>query len=127
MHRIAIVEDDMIMQGVLKAMLEHAGFEVVIFQDGAEALAAIPAVRPDFIILDVNLPDMTGHDICRRLKQHPVLRDVPTIMLTGEARDLQQRVSGLEAGADDYLFKPIGPKVLLARIKALLKAGTRRS
>ena len=121
MYKVGIVEDEEIMQKVLIAMLKSDGYAVVVYPDGRSALDKLASESLDFVILDVNLPDMSGHDVCRALKGDPRTRRIPVLMLTGEARDLELRVAGLDAGADDYMFKPVGPKVLLPRIRALLK------
>ncbi len=120
MDRILIIEDDSMMQSVLRDALEGAGFEVVVSGDGAAGIAQASAARPDLVLLDVNLPDRTGHDVCRALKSEAATKGVPVVMMTGEAREVVQRVAGLDAGADDYLFKPLSPKVLIARVKSLL-------
>lgn len=120
MDRLLIVEDDTLMQGVLRETLEGSGYEVLISGDGAAGLAKAKDARPDLILLDVNLPDQTGHEVCRALKADAATKGIPVLMLTGEARAVAQRVEGLDAGADDYLFKPVSPKVLLARVKSLL-------
>lgn len=125
MYRIGLVEDDVLMQKMLASALTTEGYECVLCPDGAAALERLPKERPDLILLDVNLPDIDGHEVCRRLKADESARAIPVIMLTGEARGLEQRVRGLELGADDYLFKPISPKVLLARIRAILLSSGR--
>lgn len=125
MNRIAAVEDDSMMQKLLQAMFEGTGLRLSIYGDGRSALSGISAEPPDLVILDINLPDMNGHEVCRCLKAHPRTRGIPVLMLTGEARKLESRVLGLELGADDYLFKPISPKVLIARVRSILKAARR--
>jgi DNA-binding response OmpR family regulator len=120
MYRIVIVEDDPLMQKMLAQALRAEGFECALCPDGAAALSRIPKERPDLVVLDVNLPDMTGHEICRALKSDARTKGIPVIMLTGEARSVDERVNGLDLGAEDYLFKPISPKVLIARIRAIL-------
>lgn len=122
MYRIVAVEDDPFMQKVLAETLRAEGFECVLCADGASALERICAQRPDCVILDINLPDMDGHAVCRRLKADARTRGVPVIMLTGEARTLESRLRGLDGGAEDYLFKPISPRVLIARIRSILQA-----
>lgn len=128
MYRIGLVEDDVLVQKMMILVLKSEGFECVLCPTGGQALERLPKDRPDLILLDVNLPDIDGHEVCRRLKADAFTRDIPVIMLTGEARELSQRVRGLELGAEDYLFKPISPKVLIARIRAILQsAGPRRT
>lgn len=121
MYRIAAVEDDSLMQQMLSDLAASEGFEFVLYPDGGSALQSASKDRPDLILLDVHLPDMTGHEVCRALKADARTRHVPIVMLTGEARALESRVKGLDAGAEDYLFKPISPKVLMARVKSILK------
>jgi DNA-binding response OmpR family regulator len=121
MYRIAAVEDDELMQKTLESIVSLEGFEFVLYPDGGTALAHAAGDRPDLILLDMHLPDMSGHEICRRLKADARTSHVPVVMLTGEARELENRVKGLDAGAEDYLFKPVSPKVLMARIRSILK------
>lgn len=128
MYRILSVEDDPIMQKLLKDTLVLGGYEFRLSPDGRGALPLAIAEKPDLILLDVNLPDMTGIDVCRELKADPNTSHIPVLMLTGEAREVVTRVEGLDSGAEDYMFKPISPRVLLARISSLLKpqGGTAR-
>ena len=121
MYRVVMVEDDALMQGMLGEVLRGEGFECEVCPDGASALEVVPRERPDLVLLDVHLPDMDGHEVCRALKASARTREIPVIMLTGEARSLESRLSGLELGAEDYLFKPISPKVLVARIRSILE------
>ena len=121
MYRILSVEDDPMMQKLLQTALVAAGFECRLSTDGRGALAAALSEKPDLILLDVNLPDMTGIEICRALKAEPKTRHIPVLMLTGEAREVVTRVEGLDVGAEDYMFKPISPRVLIARISSILK------
>lgn len=121
MDRILVVEDDAMMREVLSEHLKMAGFDVVTCADGATGVAQASQCGPDLVLLDVNLPDMLGHEVCRAIKADSRTRGVPVVMLTGEAREVELRVAGLDAGADDYLFKPIGGKVLVARVKSLLQ------
>ena len=124
-YKIGLVEDDVLMQKMLSQALKAEGYDSVLCPDGADALERLPREKPDLVLLDVNLPDMDGHEICRRLKGDSATKAIPVLMLTGEAREIGSRVRALELGADDYLFKPISPKVLLARIRSILHAGGR--
>ncbi len=121
MYRILSVEDDPMMQKLLQTALVAAGYEFRLSEDGRSALAVALSEKPDLILLDVNLPDMTGIEICRALKAEPKTRHIPVLMLTGEAREIVTRVEGLDVGAEDYMFKPISPRVLIARISSILK------
>lgn len=125
MYRIAIVEDDPIMQEVMRDTLRPEGYELVVFPDGESALKSIPGEKPDLIILDVNLPGMNGFEVCRGLKSDPKVKHVPVLMLTGEAREVEQRVEGLDLGAEDYMFKPVSPRVLVSRVRGILKLATK--
>lgn len=121
MYRIMLVEDEPIVQQALSEALRLAGFEVLIRPDGRSALQSASQDKPDLVLLDINLPDMSGFDICRSLKADPDCRHIPVLILTGQARETAQRVEGLELGAEDYLFKPISPRLLVSRIRSLLK------
>jgi DNA-binding response OmpR family regulator len=123
---ILIVEDDEVIMGTLAYNLSRAGFAVSRARDGAEALRLARKVRPDLILLDLMLPGQTGIEVCERIREAD--RDVVIVMIT--AKDAEEdKVRGLEAGADDYVTKPFGMKELLARINANLRrsdAGRRR-
>lgn len=121
MYRILAVEDDAAMAGMLGHLMRSEGFEYLSRGDGRSGLEAAAKEQPDLIILDVNLPDLLGHEVCRALKSNPKTSSIPVLMLSGEARALESRVQGLDLGAEDYLFKPVSPKVLLARIQSLIK------
>lgn len=125
LYKIGLVEDDVFTQKMMSSAFKAEGFEFVLCPTGSDALERLPSERPDLILLDVNLPDIDGHEVCRRLKADALTRAIPIIMLTGEARGLDQRVLGLDLGAEDYLFKPISPKVLFARIRAVLQSSGR--
>jgi two-component system response regulator RstA len=115
--RILLVEDDLKLASVVSEYLRAKGFEVLHEADGAQAPARITAEAPDLIILDVLLPGLDGWDICRRVR--PDFAG-PILMLTALGDEVDE-VVGLELGADDYLVKPVRPRVLLARVQALLR------
>jgi DNA-binding response OmpR family regulator len=121
---VFIADDDPDLRDILRTVLESEGFAVVEAGDGATALEAIRARPPDLVILDYLMPRMTGPQICTELKQDTLLRHVPVIMLTGKT-DVQDKVDGLNAGADDYLVKPFEPKELLARVQMVLRRTSR--
>ena len=116
--RILLIEDDVDLASAVTAYLAKHGMEVVTENHGDRALAKIATEQPDMVILDVMLPGKDGFDICRELRSSG--NKVPVIILTAREEDFDQ-VLGLELGADDYLAKPIQPRVLLARVKALLR------
>ena len=120
--RILLVEDEKDLLELLRYNLEREGYEVAAATTGAAALASAKRSPPDLVLLDRMLPGMEGLEICRALKKRTETAAVPVIMLTakGEEADV---VKGLEAGADDYVTKPFSPRVLLARIQAVLRRG----
>ncbi len=119
--RVLIVEDDVELARLTAEYLEKRNIEVMIEHRGDEALARIAKEQPHLLVLDVMLPGMDGFDICRELRTQG--SDLPIIMLTARDEDIDQ-VLGLEMGADDYLAKPVQPRVLLAHIKAILRRST---
>lgn len=125
MHRVMIVEDDTMVQEVFREILTLAGFEVIIYSDGQSGLRGAARDKADIILLDMNLPDISGMEICRSLKADPQTKHIPVLILTGEAREVASRVGGLDVGAEDYLFKPISPNVLVSRIRSILKVATK--
>lgn len=115
--RILIVEDDARLASLTKEYLEGNGFQISVESDGSSAAERIANEQPDLVILDVMLPGEDGLSICRKVK---INNEVPILMLTARTDDMDQ-VLGLEMGADDYVAKPVRPRVLLARIRALLR------
>jgi two-component system phosphate regulon response regulator PhoB len=117
---VLVVEDEEPILEMLRYGLERFGFSVRCVGSGEEALAATMRERPDLVLLDLMLPGMDGLEVCRRLKGSPETADIPIVMLT--ARDGEADiVAGLEIGADDYLTKPFSPRVLSARLRAVLR------
>ncbi|HWJ42283.1 MAG TPA: response regulator transcription factor [Solirubrobacterales bacterium] len=115
--RVLIVEDDMDIADALRRSLRNEGYEVKTSADGIEALDVAAGFVPDLVVLDLGLPGMDGVEVCRRLRSDG---DVPILMLTARA-ETEDRVAGLDSGADDYLVKPFERQELLARIRALLR------
>jgi two-component system, OmpR family, response regulator MprA len=115
--RVLVVEDDADIADVLRRSLRNEGYEVRTSADGAEALDLATGFMPDLVVLDLGLPGLDGIEVCRRLRTDG---DVPILMLTARA-ETEDRVTGLDSGADDYLVKPFERKELLARIRALLR------
>jgi DNA-binding response OmpR family regulator len=121
-HRILVVDDEPRMIRFIRLNLEHDGFEVVEAADGLAALKQVRDVLPDLILLDVSMPELDGFETLRLLRE---ISSVPVIMLTARG-DEDDRVVGLELGADDYVSKPFSPRELTARVKAVLRrAGAR--
>jgi DNA-binding response OmpR family regulator len=112
-----LVDDDRDLLAVTGFALQQAGFLVVKAEDGVEGLAAFQREQPDLAVLDINMPRMNGFDLARQLRERS---RIPVIMLTARSEE-EDVVKALSLGADDYLAKPFSPKILLARVKALLR------
>ena len=121
--RILVVDDDPQIRETLKRYLTYEGYRVDLAEDGRQALSGMAAEPSDLVVLDVGLPDMDGLEVCRRLREAD---DVPIIMLTARGT-LEDKVDGLDSGADDYITKPFEPEELTARIRALLRRKTPQS
>lgn len=116
--KVLVVDDEPAMRDALELALRLDGFEVTLADDGRDAIRRLPELRPDVVLLDVLMPELSGIDVCRRMRESG--DRTPVLMLT--ARDgVDDRVAGLEAGADDYLSKPFALPELLARLRALLR------
>jgi len=118
--RILVADDDPDLRDILRSILEPAGFAVSEAMDGRSALHTIRGQPPDLVIMDYLMPGLTGPEVCAQLKQDLLLRHLPIIMLTGKS-ELQDKVHGINAGADDYLIKPFEPQELLARVQMVLR------
>lgn len=117
---VLIAEDEPAIVEMVRYNLEHEGFRVAVALDGDEALLAVAEHKPDLVLLDWMLPHVSGLEICRQLRRGAGTRELPIIMLTARGEE-QDRVRGLESGADDYVVKPFSPGELMARIRALLR------
>ena len=118
--RIAVIEDDADIAFTVRVNLEREGYVVTTFNNGHEGLVGVQQGGFDFLILDLNLPDLDGFTICRELRRGPATAALPILMLTARTSE-GDRVLGLELGADDYLSKPFSVRELLARISAILR------
>jgi DNA-binding response OmpR family regulator len=114
---ILLVDDELLITDSLSYSLKREGFEVEAVADGISALEAVEKLKPDLIVLDLMLPDISGFEVCRRLR---TFTTTPVIMLTARGEEID-RVLGLEVGADDYLAKPFSFRELLARVQAMLR------
>ncbi|TKW67336.1 MAG: phosphate regulon transcriptional regulatory protein PhoB [Paracoccus denitrificans] len=117
---VLIVEDEGAQREVLKYNLEAEGFEVVMAENGDEALLLVQEEQPDLIVLDWMLPNVSGIEICRRIKADPATRPIPIVMLSARGDEVD-RVRGLETGADDYVVKPYSVVELMARLRTQLR------
>jgi two-component system phosphate regulon response regulator PhoB len=119
-EQLLVIEDDPAIRTLLLATLGRAGFQVAAVESGEEGLRLIEESRPQLVILDLNLPGMNGLDLCRAIRHDPYMAGLPVLMLTGLSEE-DDMVAGFEVGADDYITKPFSPKVLTARVNALLR------
>ena len=117
--KILIVDDDPAFRKLLAGLLGTQGFEIVTAGDGHEALEEFARRGPDLVLLDIQMPRMDGFDVCRRLKQNPENRLTPVVLVTGLA-STEDRIQGIEAGANEFLSKPVDRNELLARVRSLL-------
>lgn len=124
--KILIIEDEADILEVLQYNLAREGYRVVPCRDGEEGLSRARTEAPDLVVLDLMLPGLDGLEVCRCLKQDPVTRAIPVIMVTakGEESDI---ILGLGLGAEDYITKPFSPKELAARVKVVLRRGPARN
>lgn len=118
-EKILIVDDDVDSLKLIGLMLQRQGYEVVVANNGQQALNRARSDRPDLIILDIMMPDMDGYEVCRRLRRDTNTQAIPIIMFTAKTM-VDDKVAGFEAGADDYLTKPTHPAELASRVKAVL-------
>ncbi len=120
MSAVLIVDDNPADRALLRTVLGRAGFSVFEVAYGRDALEKACEVRPHIVVLDVNLPDMDGHTVCRTLRADPQFASVPILMLTVQHQD-EDVIAGLEAGADDYIAKDEAPQIILARVQRLVR------
>lgn len=121
--KILVVEDERAIREMLAFNLSRSGYDVRGVGDGREARAAIADGHPDLIVMDWMLPDVSGLELTRQLKRDAFTKEIPVIMLTARAEE-DDRVAGLDGGADDYIVKPFSQRELLARIRAALRRNT---
>ncbi|MCX5709669.1 MAG: response regulator [Candidatus Omnitrophica bacterium] len=118
--RILIVDDDPDIRDILKLTLSEENYEIFEAKDGEEAVKMVNAKPLDLVLLDYKIPKIDGRQVCRLIKKDLLLRHLPVIMVTGKG-DINDKVNGIDAGADDYVVKPFEPKELLARIRMILR------
>ncbi|MDY6846005.1 MAG: response regulator transcription factor [Chloroflexota bacterium] len=119
-YRILVVDDERRMVGFIRLNLEQDGFEVIEAYNGSEALERLRDSLPDLILLDVMMPDIDGFEVLRMIRE---ISQLPVIMLTAKGEE-DDKVKGLELGADDYVTKPFSPRELVSRVKAVLRRGS---
>ena len=119
-QHILIIEDDPDIVELLRYNLERESYRVTSAGTGVEGLAQLERERPDLLILDLMLPEISGFEVCRRLRRNPELQSLPVIMLTARSEEADV-IAGIELGADDYITKPFSPRELVARVGAVLR------
>ncbi|GAB4464760.1 MAG: hypothetical protein Kow0070_26770 [Anaerolineales bacterium] len=117
---ILVVDDDSLSQKITSGVLQSAGFNTLLAGSGEEALAVVKTAAPALAVLDVMMPDMDGFELCRRLRRLPETAQIPIVILTG-LKELDDRLQAYDAGADDFIPKPLEPAEFVARVKALLR------
>ena len=118
--RVLIVDDDESFRSSLSTLLAGAGYSSLVAENGERALALAEAEQPALVVLDVRLPDLSGHEICRRLRER-FGDELPIFFVSGERTEALDRVAGFSVGGDDYLVKPFDPEEFLARIRRMLR------
>jgi two-component system OmpR family response regulator len=116
-HRILVADDDPHIRDVICFALEKAGMTTVVAKDGAEAIAKFDAEKPEFVVLDIGMPEADGLEVCRHIRKSST---VPILFLSARDEEID-RVLGLELGGDDYVTKPFSPRELVARVKVILR------
>jgi len=122
--RILVVDDEPDILELVRFNLTQESFEVDTASTGSEALTKIESFSPDLVVLDLMLPDLSGTEVCRKIRGQPQTAHLPVIMLTARSEEVD-RVVGFEIGADDYLTKPFSPRELVLRVKAVLRRSER--
>jgi PleD family two-component response regulator len=117
---LLFADDSEPMRAMVRDLLSAGGYEVSTVPDGVAALAAVAEREPDLLLLDIDMPALSGLDVCRTVKSNPFTAHIPVLMLTGQG-SVEYKVEGFDAGADDYLPKPFDPRELRARVQALLR------
>ena len=121
-QKILVADDEASIRRILETRLKMVGYDVVVAEDGEEAVEVFNKTNPDLVVLDVMMPKMDGYGVTREIRR---TSDVPIIILTALG-DVSERITGLELGADDYVIKPFSPKELEARVKAVLRGTTNK-
>ncbi len=122
---ILVVDDEQDIVDLISYNLSKEGYEVATASNGTDAVELAQRMRPDLVILDIMMPGLDGFEVCRTLRQDPSMQSTAIVFLTAKAGEIDQ-ILGLELGADDYIQKPISPRVLLARVKTIFRRGSDR-
>jgi DNA-binding response OmpR family regulator len=119
---VLVVEDERKLRDLVRSYLERAGFTVLSTGSGAEAISMATSAAPDLVVLDLGLPDVSGETVARELRAASITGTTPILMLTAKSTE-EDRIRGLELGADDYVTKPFSPRELVLRVQAILRRG----
>jgi pilus assembly protein CpaE len=125
-EKILIVDDDLDTLRLVGLMLQHQGYRIIAANSGIQAIALSQGDKPDMVLLDIMMPEMDGYEVARKLRADPATSGIPIIMFTAKTQ-VDDKVEGFEAGADDYLTKPTQPRELFAHVKAVLARGKKPS
>lgn len=125
-EKILIVDDDLDTLRLVGLMLQHQGYKIIAASSGIQAITLSQGDKPDMVLLDIMMPDMDGYEVARKLRSDPATNGIPIIMFTAKTQ-VDDKVQGFEAGADDYLTKPTQPRELFAHVKAVLARGKKTS
>jgi two-component system phosphate regulon response regulator PhoB len=120
--RILVIEDDVALMNMLFLFLESSQYEVFRESRGDMGYQRALELRPDLILLDLNLPGMLGTEVCEKVKSDPRLKDISVMMMTGDMKSVPDKLKGFSLGADDYIIKPFDLAILRAHIQVILKA-----
>ena len=119
--KIVVVDDDAGIRESLKDLLALENWDCAVAETGEKGLALIQSLKPELVVTDVQLPDMSGYQLCQSLKRDPSYRGVPVVMITGRFTEPDDKVQGFESGADEFFSKPFDPVLFVARIKSILR------
>jgi DNA-binding response OmpR family regulator len=119
---IVLIEDEEDISSLIKLQGSIAGYRIIAESDGLNGYRAVEREKPDLVLLDIMLPGQGGLEVCRKIKSHPELKNIPVIMISAKSEEIDI-ILGLELGADDYVTKPFSPKVLFSRVGVVLRRG----
>ena len=121
MYKLLLIEDDKIMSQVMARMFTSEKYEVSLSHTAEDGFKTCLKELPDLVILDINLPDGNGLDLCKRMKENQRIRHIPIVFLTGDATSVDSKIQGMENGAEDYILKPFIADELIARVAGIIK------
>ncbi|MEW6040772.1 MAG: response regulator [Elusimicrobiota bacterium] len=118
--KIVVIDDEEDYLNLVKTILEPLGYKIIFSSNGTDGLSKIKSDIPDLVILDVNMPEINGYQLCQQIRKTQDIKHIPIILLTVRRKE-DDKVKGLELGADDYITKPFHPKELIARVETVLR------